>query len=113
MDAGVFVQGLEDSVLQENLGYYRRTLDEFPVHEVKDAYWKDTISLYRALNAKNQEVLLGIVRQVQVDTISNVLGILDGTSQLGDLGLVDFDLTHRASGQRLEYLQDAWLEITE
>jgi hypothetical protein len=46
--------------------------------------------------------------------VSTVLGILDGSSQLGSHGFVDLDLTLRGGRKKLNgCLQDSFLEAIE
>ena len=47
---------------------------------VTDPYWKRLLTLYRGLPPRQRKVVLEIMRQVQVDTVSELFGIFDGTS---------------------------------
>lgn len=104
-----FVDGLVVSVVDENCALYRDLL----VNNIqaKDPYWSRAGTLFVNLSVEQQEVLLEIVRQASIDTISNVLGIIDGSSYLDGSGTV---LELRGNGQDLSGdLQSLFLARTE
>ncbi|HEY5564551.1 MAG TPA: transposase [Rhodothermia bacterium] len=106
-----FVDGVLKSVIRENLKLYRGIFAD--PGEVTDEYWMRALDLFRSLSRAHQKTLLDIMKQVEVDTVSNLFGILDGSSQISGK-LEDFDLIHKGSGVRLNgELQDLLLEKTE
>lgn len=67
--------------------------------------------LYRDLSPAQREALLGFCRQVMADTVSHVLGILDGSSYVPGRPLFTLNSD---DGQRLDGdLQDLFLEAAE
>lgn len=66
----------------ENNGIYRDIFESTAEHEASDPYWKRAIALFSSLDASGKETLLEIMRQVSVDTTSNVLGVIDGANSL-------------------------------
>ena len=71
------------------------------------------MALYGKLDSEDKNVMFDIVRQVMVDTISNVFAVLDGVSQL-DCQVGELSLTSNSGSQRINgELQDRFLELEE
>ncbi len=111
MNTREFVVGLRKQVIQSNVDIYRSLFEEAQAADAKDDYWKDALSLYASLDPARKETLFRVVRQVMVDTVSNVFAILDGASYI-DSQHEDLDLS--CAGDRLNgELQDIFLQIEE
>lgn len=111
MEAVKFVESLRKSIIEDNLNYYVNTFKDSKTEEVKDPCWTKAITLFQSLNDEKKEVFFSIIRQVQSDTVSNVLGILDGSTYLNDGGTT-FELIadeDKINGD----LQDLFLELEE
>lgn len=80
MSAEQFVARLQEEVLADNLATYRRIFETSSVAQARDPYWKRALGLYATLEDNQRQVLFEIIRQVQVDTMSNVLGVIDGVN---------------------------------
>ena len=52
-----------------------------------DEYWGKVLNFYEDLSEERKEILMSIIKQTIIDTISNVLGIIDGSSTLNDCDL--------------------------
>ncbi len=109
-----FVKKIRQSVLDENVAIYRDLFDSTEVDKASDEYWKKALRFYGSLDKSGQEILFKIMRQVSVDTISNLLGVLDGVSSLEDTDvqlklIVNNDMQEVLSGD----LQDIFLEMEE
>ena len=108
-----FVNQIRKSVVEENLSVYKDLFSSTEVQNATDPYWQRALQLYAALNSERKDVLFEIIRQVMVDTISNVFAILDGVSQLsgqeGDFTLLANDPPEQLNGE----LQDRFLEFEE
>ena len=50
----------------------------------RSPYWQRALALFATLQGDEREVFFEILRQVQVDTVSNLLGIIDGSSYLAE-----------------------------
>ena len=92
-----FVTQLRSAVVEENTAIYRDLFSNTFVNKASDPYWKRALGLFGALTPEQREVFFEILRQVAVDTTSNILGILDGVSALKSVGR--FEL--RTGGQDL------------
>jgi hypothetical protein len=101
--------GLHRDVVTANAALYQGIFESDP-DKATDPYWKEALSFHAELTRDQRAVLLRIMRQVSVDTISNVLGLIDGSSVMeGYRGtfILHYD------GQVLSDLQDAFLELEE
>jgi membrane-bound ClpP family serine protease len=108
------VDALKAELVDGSVEVYRDLLEETDEREVSDAYWKRLLALYDSLSSEHKEALLQVMRQVAVDTVSNVLGVLDGSSVLESAPeqlylAVDSNRTKRLNGE----LQDEFLALIE
>lgn len=107
-----FVAAIRDSILERNLAEYKKLLGS-PDSEVEDEYWRKTCRLYKSLDATRKGDLVSVMRQVMVDTVSSMLGILDGTTyfQRDSKG---FTLKYGSDAEKLNGdLQDFFLAAEE
>ncbi|MBI3204444.1 MAG: transposase [Myxococcales bacterium] len=113
MTPEAFVAALRAAVIEENVDTYRELLASTSPETATDAYWRRALAFYRVLDEDQRAVLLDIMRQVAIDTVSNVLGILDGVSG-GAATREDFVLVSASDECRLNgSLQDLFLEVTQ
>jgi hypothetical protein len=100
-----FVDIIRRCIIEENLAYYTNIM-ESDEHIGKGL--DDFTLLYRSLPLEMREVFIRTVKRVEVDTISNILGILDGSSAIADYR-GEFSL-HYDEGQNITGdLQDFFL----
>lgn len=76
------VSELRSSVVDENVALYRGLFAGTEPRKARDPYWRRALALFGGLSDEQREVFFEVVRQVAVDTTSNVLGVLDGVSYL-------------------------------
>ena len=50
--------------------------------EASDRYWRSALALFSSLTEEQRSILFEIMRQVSLDTASNILGVLDGVNQI-------------------------------
>lgn len=108
-----FIDGVLKTVVENGVASYKEIFAD--PGEVTDEYWMRVFDLYRSLSAAHRKVVLEIMRQAQIDAVSEIFGILDGTNQINGT-FEEFDLIHktRKSSVRLNGdLQDLFLERTE
>lgn len=77
-----FVSGLRIAVVEENVNIYRDLFTATLIEDSTDPYWKRALTLFNTLSQEQREVFFEIVRQVTIDTTSNVLGVIDGVNVL-------------------------------
>lgn len=107
----IFINGLYESVVRENKELYRNIFDNTDVDKKTTEYWKETLMFYDQLPMDHRRVLLNIIEQIMIDTVSNVLGIIDGSSTLG-AGIIEPKLLLSEEDTEGE-LQDLFLAYVE
>jgi len=113
MTSEEFVHQLRRSIVEENVSIYKDLFASTNVKDVNDPYWVRALRLYATLDNEQKSVLLEVVRQVMVDTVSNVLAVLDGVSRL-ERQEEDFTLLADSTAEKLNgELQDRFLELEE
>lgn len=111
MEANEFVKKIRNLIIDENLSIYKGIFETTPKSQITDEYWKAAINMFEQLNIKQKEILYKIIRQVEVDTISNVFGVIDGAVSI-DNNQNEFEL--KVGGNMLNGdLQDLLLEQEE
>lgn len=107
-----FVRAVKAAVVEENVGLYAELLRSTDRGVVRDDYWKNVLALYDSLDDRGKAVLLMIMRQVAVDSVSNVFGILDGSSS-SSIGREVLSLLDGANNKLNGNLQDLFLASEE
>ena len=77
MNTENFVRQIRQSVIEENTQSYRQIFEDTEA-TVTSEYWIRANTLFHSLNHEQQDVLIEIMRQVSIDTISTIFGIIDG-----------------------------------
>jgi hypothetical protein len=110
MTAEEFVSCIRREILEENLALYRQYLEHPSLSaSARDTYWPRMTELYQSLNEDQRRLFIDGIRQVMVDTLSNVFGILDGSTVLKEHREY-FHLTYSSEPQELNGdLQDLFL----
>ncbi|MFB3164969.1 transposase [Neobacillus sp. 179-J 1A1 HS] len=103
-----FVKSLYKSIVQENLELYKSLYKTTNVTSNTDDYWRKALGLYINLGEENKGVLFKIIEQTMIDTISSMLGIIDGSSTLIDCSMEP--KLHLDSTDTEGELQDCFLE---
>ena len=110
MTSEEFTAALEREVLDSNLGDHQKMLAMDP-KAIRDPLWKEIATGYASMNDQQRSATEKLARLVAVDTISTLLGILDGGTLLRQ-HRGDFELSY--NGTKLNGdLQDLWLEAIE
>lgn len=109
-----FVKEIRRSIINDNLELYRDLFENTKSNQVTDDYWIKALSLFSKLEPEDREIFFSVIRQITVDTISNLFAILDGSATLGDKKnefnlAVKNDIKEKLNGE----LQDIFLEIEE
>jgi hypothetical protein len=80
MTSEEFSRKIYDVVVEENMTIYRQTFLRTKPSEVTDPYYKRVFTLFDELSPAQKDCLFEIMRQVTVDSVSSVLGVIDGSS---------------------------------
>jgi hypothetical protein len=111
MKPAEFVAALRKEIVDENNQIYKKLLEETHHSDATDEYWKALLAFYSSLDSEQKKLILLVMRQVAVDTLSNIFAILDGISTLEGQSK-EFSLS--CSGSLLNgSLQDIFLEMEE
>lgn len=105
------VSAIYKSILVDNIEIYKNLFETTKVGPKTTKYWKEALVLFEKLSEDDKQALLRIVEQTTIDTISNMLGAIDGSSTL-----VDFDpeISLIVENQCVQGdLQDIFLEMVE
>src|SRR5688572_5330944 len=95
-----FVSQVRTAVVQQNAAIYKDLFDSTALEAARYPYWKRALTLHRSLSEADRAVLFEIMRQVTVDTVSNLFAILDGVTALED-SREDFVLTSQPDNRKL------------
>lgn len=102
-----FTKALYESIIEDGSAAYADIFEHTVPDRRTTPHWLDALAFYRALDENQKAVFHRILRQVMTDTVSGVLGMLDGSSG-------DFDCTVTIGGEDTEQqLQDTFLEYVE
>jgi hypothetical protein len=82
-----FTIHLYNAVIEDNLRIYRDLFSCTSAENASDPYWKRALLLFSSLSKEEKEVFFEVVRQIAIDTTSNVLGIIDGVSSFDEPGM--------------------------
>jgi len=112
MEAIKFIKSLRRTVLEGDLEDYSRILSE-DITEVNDQTWKPIVLKYQVLSDGEKKEFVNFIRMIEVNTISHVLGIIDGSSYL-DESNEEFQLICGSDGKIISGdLQDYFLGAEE
>lgn len=80
MKAIDFINRLREQVIEEDNKAYQNLFDV--AIDAKDPIWKDILSIYKDMPKEQQLAFLHFIRMIQANTLSHILGVLDGTTPL-------------------------------
>lgn len=106
----VFVKSIYGSIVEENLETYKNIYHNTVINQNTNEYWKQAIALYNGLPEEGKLIVLSIIKQTMIDTISTVLGTIDGTCTLQGF---DSNLKLLIDEKDTEDLQDHFLAFVE
>jgi hypothetical protein len=110
MNEKKLAKALKQAIVDDNLTYYKETLDNVDTNEITDQYWHDLVLFYRALPIENKGLIIKLIRQTSVDAVSSLLGIIDGTVDFP----VELQLINQTKGTAFDdELQEEFLALTE
>lgn len=111
MEGRFVAERLLEGVVKANLATYRELFTKTKAEQAAAPYWQLALDFFEGLNKKEKEIFFAILKQVSIDTVSNVAGAIDGSSDIGlkeEIRLIDRNGTS-ISGD----LQDFFLEAVE
>ena len=75
-----FVDGLHTTIVEENSNAYWDLFTNTAIEDSSDPYWKQALTFFSELSEGQRKIFFSVIRQVTVDTTSNVLGVIDGVN---------------------------------
>jgi hypothetical protein len=82
MEAIEFVTALRERIIERDHQAYQNLLDN--TTEATDPLWKKILPLYKSMTNEQKVAFLQFLRLIQVNTLSHILGILDGSTALNE-----------------------------
>ncbi len=111
MEAIEFVGKLKERVIENDNKVYHSLLET--TIEAKDPIWQGVLLVYKNMTEAQRLTFLQFIRMIQVNTLSHILGILDGTTSFSEND-VNFVLKTEEKDEKINgYLQDIFLEMEE
>jgi hypothetical protein len=111
MEAVEFIKAIRQRVIESDYAVYQNLLGG--ADEAKDPIWKSILPVYKGLANEQQESFLKFIRLIQVNAVSHILGILDGSTYLNE-NKESFVLKTEAGGGTINGdLQNIFLEMEE
>jgi len=108
-----FVEKLHNLVAKENLEIYKDLFNNTDISGATDPYWKESLKLYKNLTDEEKLIFFKVIKQIGIDTVSNILALLDGVTSLEGQD-DEFNLTFKKTNEKLNGdLQDLFLEFDE
>ena len=106
-----FARRIYETIIENGENIYKDLYENTEITEKTIDYWKNALELYNSLNYDQKNVFMNIIKQTMIDTISNLFGVLDGSSTLSG-GNMEFDIKINGISTEDE-MQDTFLEIVE
>lgn len=75
-----FVNALRKEVINDNAVIFRDLFSNTKIESASDPYWKRALALFGDLSPEQKDVFFEVLRQIAVDTTSNLLGVIDGVN---------------------------------
>lgn len=98
------VHVLDEEIILDNLKHYRLILDQERALYQED----DLVIISRGMSRNDRDLLLKLAERIQIETISTLLGILDGSSH-STTNLGEFKLTFNNGENLTGDLQDFFI----
>jgi hypothetical protein len=107
-----FVFGIRETVVRANNEIYGELFANTSPIQASDEHWQRALTLFNKLSNDEKETFLKTLKQVSVDTVSNVFGVLDGLNDV-DGSIEPFTLLDGAGTKLNGDLQALFLESEE
>jgi hypothetical protein len=110
MEPKEFVRAIKQRVIENDNNTYRDLL--INAEGAKDPIWNGMLSIYKKLSPQEKEKFIQFMRLIQVNTVSHIFGIIDGSTYLSEEN--DGMVLSTEDGETISGdLQDLFLEMEE
>lgn len=108
-----FISLFYRKVIESNTKIYNEMYIEGFDQPSTDPYMRRAFDLVSRISTKDRETLLSIIKQIMIDTSSNIFGIFDGITDFSPFNEA-FKITYGADGELINgELQSAFLARSE
>lgn len=105
-----FVKNIYKVVIEDGSKIYNELFEKSKITSNTVDYWKKALNMYSKLDFEQKEVFMSVLKQVMIDTVSSIFGIIDGSSSIDG----DFFIEMAINGEKNECeLQDLFLGYVE
>jgi len=105
-----FIEKVYESIVVGNVQIYTEMIEDKDTDRTVE-FWKSARKIYRELDDSQHKAFIDFIRQVIIDTISNVFGVLDGICGIDSK---EWLCSVTINGESTEDdLQDTFLEYIE
>lgn len=111
MEPQEFVTAVRARVIANDNEVYQKLLTS--ANGATDPVWQDVIKIYRDLGSDQQALFVSFLRLIQVNTVSHIFGILDGSTYLSDESESFILKTENGDDLLNGDLQEIFLELEE
>lgn len=106
-----FAKRIYNVIVENGMCTYYELFENTELNSKTINYWKNALNLYNALDDDQKSIFMAIIKQTIIDTISGVMGVLDGSSTLpGEEIVVNVTLNGDPAESEL---QDSFLMFVE
>ena len=106
------IKNIYMTVIEDGITQYKDMYESEGVSEPTTDYGKCVSELYHLFNEKQKDMFMVILKQIMIDTISHVFGLLDGCTSLYGGGYVEAEIKINGLSTE-EELQDTFLRFIE
>lgn len=107
----IFIKSLYETIIKDK-ELYRDQLEHSNIDKVEEEYLKQVLEIYNNASEEKKDALIDFIGLVITDTVSDMLGIIDGSSTLNGcdaepkLYLDDVDTDGELQDLFLEYIEE-------
>jgi len=101
-----------DEILKVNLQHYKTAYQDIEITDDMSTESKEKIKFIQSLSDMDKSIFYSHIQQVIIDTLSNIFGIIDGSSYLEGFTDGEFELKYGKDIKKVisGSLQDVFLE---
>lgn len=110
-----FITKVYEEIVNANIAFYSKAYNDISINDNLTDEMKNKIAFVQSLDPEQKKVFVSHMKQVAIDTLSNVFGIIDGSSYLEGFNEGDFELKYGSHIKQILSgdLQDMFLEHVE
>src|SRR5262245_37235774 len=79
MSPETFVKAIRATLIEDDFEDTRRIFLTTNVADATDAHWIQALQFFNRLSDRDKNILFGIIKQAQIDTVARFLAVLDST----------------------------------